>query len=86
MDCNILICVLLAQLICFNPSQILSSYKPRTPHLPVQIIPLYGPMLGGISITIRGSNLGIHKEDIKSITVAGEPCIHQKDKYSISTR
>uniref|UniRef100_A0A8C8E3I8 Plexin b2b n=1 Tax=Oryzias sinensis TaxID=183150 RepID=A0A8C8E3I8_9TELE len=46
--------------------------------------PLYGPLNGSISITIFGSNLGIHKEDIKSITVAGEPCIHQKEKYSVS--
>ncbi|KAF6715731.1 Plexin-B2 [Oryzias melastigma] len=46
--------------------------------------PLYGPLSGGISITIFGSNLGIHKEDIKSIIVAGEPCIHQKEKYSVS--
>ncbi|KAM3870270.1 plexin-B2b [Diretmus argenteus] len=49
------------------------------------IIPRYGPMRGGISITIRGSNLGIHEENIKSISVVGEPCIHQKDKYSVST-
>uniref|UniRef100_A0A4W6D1Z5 Plexin b2b n=1 Tax=Lates calcarifer TaxID=8187 RepID=A0A4W6D1Z5_LATCA len=49
------------------------------------IIPRFGPMRGGISITIRGSNLGIHKEDIKSITVVGEPCIHQEEKYSVST-
>uniref|UniRef100_A0A8C3AG70 Plexin b2b n=1 Tax=Cyclopterus lumpus TaxID=8103 RepID=A0A8C3AG70_CYCLU len=47
------------------------------------IIPRFGPLRGGISITIRGSNLGIHKEDIKSITVVGEPCNHQKEKYSI---
>ncbi|XP_040893585.1 plexin-B2b [Toxotes jaculatrix] len=49
------------------------------------IIPRFGPLRGGISITIRGSNLGIHKEDIKSITVVGEPCIHQEEKYSVST-
>ncbi|CAJ1056257.1 plexin-B2b [Xyrichtys novacula] len=49
------------------------------------IIPRYGPLRGGISITIRGSNLGIHKSDIKSITVVGEPCIHQEEKYSVST-
>ncbi|XP_042351980.1 plexin-B2b [Plectropomus leopardus] len=49
------------------------------------IIPRFGPLKGGISITIRGSNLGIHKEDIKSITVVGEPCIHQEEKYSVST-
>uniref|UniRef100_A0A7N6AVH9 Sema domain-containing protein n=1 Tax=Anabas testudineus TaxID=64144 RepID=A0A7N6AVH9_ANATE len=46
------------------------------------IIPHFGPLKGGISITIRGSNLGIHKEDIKSITVVGAPCKHQEEKYS----
>ncbi|XP_061577070.1 plexin-B2b [Cololabis saira] len=50
-----------------------------------EIIPRFGPMQGGISITIRGSNLGIYKEDIKSITVVGEPCIHVEEKYSVST-
>ncbi|KAF7224135.1 plexin-B2b [Nothobranchius furzeri] len=49
------------------------------------IIPRFGPTLGGISITIRGSNLGIHKEDIKNITVVGEPCTHKEEKYSVST-
>ncbi|KAM7414940.1 hypothetical protein PAMA_019658 [Pampus argenteus] len=49
------------------------------------ITPRYGPMRGGISITIRGSNLGIRKEDITSITVVGEPCVHQQEKYSVST-
>ncbi|XP_029009436.1 plexin-B2b [Betta splendens] len=49
------------------------------------IIPHFGPMQGGISVTIRGSNLGIHREDIKSIRVVGEPCIHQEEKYSVST-
>ncbi|TMS05053.1 Plexin-B2 [Larimichthys crocea] len=49
------------------------------------IIPRFGPLRGGISITIRGSNLGIRKEDIKRITVAGQPCIHQEEKYSVST-
>uniref|UniRef100_A0A3Q1B8U4 Sema domain-containing protein n=1 Tax=Amphiprion ocellaris TaxID=80972 RepID=A0A3Q1B8U4_AMPOC len=46
------------------------------------IIPRFGPLRGGIAITIRGSNLGIHKEDIKRITVVGETCIHQEEKYS----
>uniref|UniRef100_A0A8C9YKV3 Plexin b2b n=1 Tax=Sander lucioperca TaxID=283035 RepID=A0A8C9YKV3_SANLU len=49
------------------------------------IIPRFGPLQGGISITIRGSNLGIHKEDIKSISVVGVPCIHRQEKYSVST-
>uniref|UniRef100_A0A8C6TSG4 Plexin b2b n=1 Tax=Neogobius melanostomus TaxID=47308 RepID=A0A8C6TSG4_9GOBI len=50
------------------------------------IIPKYGPLKGGIAITIRGSNMGIHRDDIVSITVVGEPCKHQKEKYSVSTR
>ncbi|KAF1386962.1 hypothetical protein PFLUV_G00100300 [Perca fluviatilis] len=49
------------------------------------IIPRFGPLQGGISITIRGSNLGIQKEDIKSISVVGVPCIHRQEKYSVST-
>ncbi|XP_035391860.1 plexin-B2b isoform X2 [Electrophorus electricus] len=49
------------------------------------IIPHYGPLNGGISVTIKGSNLGIQKDDIKSITVAGVPCVHQEEKYSVST-
>lgn len=51
-----------------------------------QISPSYGPLRGGISVTIKGSNLGIHKDDIKSISVAGVRCIHQEEKYSVSTR
>uniref|UniRef100_A0AAX7TZF5 Sema domain-containing protein n=1 Tax=Astatotilapia calliptera TaxID=8154 RepID=A0AAX7TZF5_ASTCA len=47
------------------------------------ISPLFGPVLGGISITISGSNLGIDQGDIKSIRVAGKPCIHEPEKYSI---
>ncbi|XP_038872788.1 plexin-B2b [Salvelinus namaycush] len=49
------------------------------------IIPRYGPVKGGISVTIKGSNLGIHKEDIKAVSVVGVPCIHQEDRYAVST-
>ncbi|XP_069580096.1 plexin-B2-like [Brachyistius frenatus] len=49
------------------------------------IIPRYGPLNGNISVTIKGSNMGIKKEDIKKITVAGVECVHQKDRYSVST-
>ncbi|XP_066523057.1 plexin-B2b isoform X2 [Hoplias malabaricus] len=49
------------------------------------ITPRYGPLKGGISVTIKGSNLGIQKEDIKRITVAGVPCVQQEEKYSVST-
>ncbi|KAI7791770.1 plexin-B2-like [Triplophysa rosa] len=49
------------------------------------IVPRYGPMGGQISVTIKGSNLGIKQEDIKRITVAGVQCIHQPERYSVST-
>uniref|UniRef100_A0A665UTN9 Plexin-B2-like n=1 Tax=Echeneis naucrates TaxID=173247 RepID=A0A665UTN9_ECHNA len=50
------------------------------------IIPRFGPLNGNISVTIKGSNMGIKKEDIKRITVAGVECVHQQDRYSVSTR
>uniref|UniRef100_A0A6Q2XWD0 Plexin b2a, tandem duplicate 1 n=1 Tax=Esox lucius TaxID=8010 RepID=A0A6Q2XWD0_ESOLU len=50
------------------------------------IIPHFGPLNGKISVTIKGSNLGIKKEDIKKVTVAGVDCVHQEDRYSVSTR
>uniref|UniRef100_A0AAQ5Z0H8 Sema domain-containing protein n=1 Tax=Amphiprion ocellaris TaxID=80972 RepID=A0AAQ5Z0H8_AMPOC len=34
------------------------------------IVPRYGPLNGRISVTIKGSNMGIKKEDIRKITVA----------------
>ncbi|XP_077090611.1 plexin-B2a [Siphateles boraxobius] len=49
------------------------------------IVPRYGPMKGQISVTIKGSNLGIKQEDIKRITVAGVPCTPQPERYSVST-
>ncbi|XP_078138128.1 plexin-B2-like isoform X2 [Centroberyx gerrardi] len=49
------------------------------------IIPRFGPLNGRISVTIKGSNLGIKKEDVKKITVAGVDCDHQEDRYSVST-
>ncbi|KAF7652927.1 hypothetical protein LDENG_00089670 [Lucifuga dentata] len=49
------------------------------------IIPRFGPLNGRISVTIKGSNMGIKKEDIKKITVAGVDCVHQEDRYSVST-
>ncbi|CAL8242316.1 unnamed protein product [Merluccius merluccius] len=49
------------------------------------IMPRFGPMNGRIAVTIKGSNLGIKTEDIKKITVAGVNCVHQKERYSVST-
>ncbi|KAM8884047.1 plexin-B2a isoform 1-T5 [Synchiropus picturatus] len=49
------------------------------------IIPRYGPLNGQISVTIKGSNMGIKKEDVNKIKVAGVNCVHQADRYSVST-
>ncbi len=51
-----------------------------------QITPRFGPLKGGIAVTIKGMNLGIQKDDIKNITVAGVPCKHLQERYSVSTR
>ncbi|XP_043964125.1 plexin-B2-like isoform X2 [Gambusia affinis] len=49
------------------------------------IIPRFGPLNGSIAVTIKGSNMGIKKEDVKKITVAGVNCKHLEDRYSVST-
>ncbi|XP_008303974.1 plexin-B2-like, partial [Stegastes partitus] len=49
------------------------------------IIPRFGPLNGRISVTIKGSNMGIKKEDVRKITVAGVDCVHQEERYSVST-
>ncbi|XDV53389.1 hypothetical protein PO909_021900 [Leuciscus waleckii] len=49
------------------------------------ITPRYGPLKGGIAVTIKGSNLGVQRDDIKNITVAGVPCKHLRERYSVST-
>lgn len=51
-----------------------------------QIIPRFGPLNGRIAVTIRGSNIGIKKEDVKSIKVADVNCVHLAERYSVSTR
>ncbi|XP_064175637.1 plexin-B2-like isoform X2 [Anguilla rostrata] len=67
-------------------SQLCAEEAPVCPDPTIaEVIPSYGPLKGGILVTIKGSNLGIKKEDIKSITVAGVPCSHQLDRYSVST-
>uniref|UniRef100_A0A673X2I4 Plexin B3 n=1 Tax=Salmo trutta TaxID=8032 RepID=A0A673X2I4_SALTR len=52
-----------------------------------QIQPVSGPVEGGVLITIRGSNLGMHYQDIQGgVTVAGVSCLPQSHGYLISTR
>uniref|UniRef100_A0A8C9Y898 Plexin b2a, tandem duplicate 1 n=1 Tax=Sander lucioperca TaxID=283035 RepID=A0A8C9Y898_SANLU len=64
-----------------------SQPQPQCPNPEItDIIPRFGPLNGQISVTIKGSNMGIKREDIKRITVAGVNCVHQGDRYSVSTR
>ncbi|XP_043935226.1 plexin-B3-like [Protopterus annectens] len=52
-----------------------------------EVEPLTGPVEGGISITISGSNLGQNFDDIKeSVTVAEIPCTPRPQEYDISIR
>ncbi|XP_077565510.1 plexin-B2-like isoform X2 [Stigmatopora nigra] len=50
------------------------------------IWPRFGPLNGRIAVTIGGSNMGVKKEDIKRISVAGVECQHLQERYSVSTR
>lgn len=51
-----------------------------------QIQPETGPLGGGIRITILGSNLGVKADDVKRVTVAGQDCAFEPERYSVSTR
>ncbi|XP_061470156.1 plexin-B3 isoform X2 [Rhineura floridana] len=51
------------------------------------IHPVTGPLEGGISVTVTGSNLGRHFKDVaNTVTVAGLPCIPDPTQYLVSTR
>ncbi|XP_029574130.1 plexin-B3 isoform X2 [Salmo trutta] len=53
----------------------------------IQIQPVSGPVEGGVLVTIHGSNLGMHYQDIQGgVTVAGVSCLPQSHGYLISTR
>ena len=51
-----------------------------------QIQPETGPLGGGIRVTILGSNLGVRADDVKRVTVAGQNCAFEPERYSVSTR
>ncbi|XP_062975466.1 plexin-B3 isoform X2 [Elgaria multicarinata webbii] len=51
------------------------------------IHPLSGPLEGGISLTVIGSNLGHRFEDVaRTVLVAGLPCVPDPAQYLVSTR
>ncbi|XP_058424041.1 plexin-B2 isoform X1 [Diceros bicornis minor] len=56
------------------------------PPVITRIQPETGPLGGGIRITIHGSNLGVRADDIKRVTVAGQNCTFEPERYSVSTR
>ncbi|EAW64866.1 plexin B1 [Homo sapiens] len=48
--------------------------------------PLTGPVDGGTRVTIRGSNLGQHVQDVLGmVTVAGVPCAVDAQEYEVSS-
>ncbi|PNI80857.1 PLXNB1 isoform 5 [Pan troglodytes] len=51
-----------------------------------QVEPLTGPVDGGTRVTIRGSNLGQHVQDVLGmVTVAGVPCAVDAQEYEVSS-
>ncbi|KAM4609893.1 LOW QUALITY PROTEIN: plexin-B3, partial [Polymixia lowei] len=53
----------------------------------IEVVPVSGPLEGGIRVTIRGSNLGMRYQDVEGgVTVAGVQCVTQPESYMISTR
>lgn len=52
-----------------------------------QVEPLTGPIDGGTRVTIRGSNLGQHVQDVQdTVRVAGVPCAVDVQEYKVSSR
>ncbi|KAM8754498.1 plexin-B3 isoform 2-T3 [Acanthopagrus schlegelii] len=52
-----------------------------------QVLPVSGPLEGGVLVTISGSNLGMRYQDVVGrVTVAGVLCLPQPEGYQISTR
>lgn len=52
-----------------------------------QVEPLTGPIDGGTRVTIRGSNLGQHVQDVLDrVRVAGVPCAVDAQDYEVSSR
>ncbi|XP_036721213.1 plexin-B2 isoform X1 [Balaenoptera musculus] len=56
------------------------------PPVITRIQPETGPLGGGIRITILGSDLGVRADDVKRVTVAGQNCAFEPERYSVSTR
>lgn len=52
-----------------------------------QVAPLTGPVDGGTRVTVRGSNLGRHVQDVQdTVRVAGVPCVVDAQEYEVSSR
>ncbi|KAK5895490.1 hypothetical protein CesoFtcFv8_012079 [Champsocephalus esox] len=52
-----------------------------------QVVPVSGPLEGGVLVTITGSNLGMKYQDVVGgVTVAGVQCPPLPEGYQISTR
>ncbi|XP_036074866.1 plexin-B1 isoform X2 [Rousettus aegyptiacus] len=50
------------------------------------VAPLTGPVDGGTRVTVRGSNLGRHVQDVQdTVRVAGVPCVVDAQEYEVSS-
>lgn len=53
----------------------------------LQVVPVSGPLEGGVLVTVIGTNLGMRYQDVVGgVTVAGVQCLVQPEGYQISTR
>ncbi|XP_008293461.1 plexin-B1 [Stegastes partitus] len=73
------------------PLDQLCTHNHSCPHqhiiLNQRVLPVSGPLEGGVLVTITGSNLGMRYEDVVGgVTVAGVQCLPQPEGYLISTR
>ncbi|XP_037540540.1 plexin-B1 [Nematolebias whitei] len=52
-----------------------------------EVLPVSGPLEGGVLLTISGSNLGTKYQDVVGgVMVAGVPCEPHPEEYQVSTR
>ncbi|KAK2850946.1 hypothetical protein Q5P01_007222 [Channa striata] len=53
----------------------------------IQVVPVSGPLEGGILVTITGTNLGMKYQDVEGgVTISDVQCLVQPEEYKISTR
>uniref|UniRef100_A0A7N6A134 Sema domain-containing protein n=1 Tax=Anabas testudineus TaxID=64144 RepID=A0A7N6A134_ANATE len=71
----------------YNQSCLSTPAETCPPPQITQVVPVSGPLEGGILVTITGTNLGMKYQDVMGgVTVSGVQCLVQPEGYQISTR